>query len=140
MKIACKTLFDCSVTGVTGHYRPAQVPFKDRTGQLIENEQAWIRARNQQRNWETLLQVIGLRTQPDVLVDPYCKNGVWHFEFETSTEGVYDIAGNSNPVAGLLQDCTGVPMMINLDEQNNVQPTLCVQGADQNIWFDPINS
>lgn len=139
MKIACKTLFDCSVTGITGHYRAAQIPFKDRAGQLIDNQIDWNRSRNQQRNWETILQVLGLRTQPEILTEPYCQNGVWHFEFETSTEGVYDVPGDPNPVAGLLQDCEGVPMMLNLDEQNAVKPVLCISGSGQNIWFESIN-
>lgn len=139
MKIACKTLFDCSVTGITGHYRAAQIPFKDRAGQLIDNQVDWNRSRNQQRNWETLLQVLGLRTQPDILAEPYCRDGVWYFEFETANEGVYDVSGEEDPLAGLLQDCNGVPMMLNLDEQSAVTPMLCTSGRDQNIWFEPIN-
>lgn len=139
MKIACKTLFDCSVTGITGHYRAAQVPFKDRASQLITDQETWNRSRNQQRNWETLLQVLGLRTQPNILVEPYCRDGVWYFEFETASEGIYDIPGNTDPVAGLLQDCSEVPMVLNLDEQNTVKPVLCISGPSQNIWFNVIN-
>jgi hypothetical protein len=139
MKIAGKTLFDCSATGVTGHYRPAQIPFVDRSGQTINNQAEWNRSRNQQRNWETILQVLGLRTQPEILVEPYCQDGVWHFEFETSSEGVYDIAGNPDPVAGLLQDCDKIPMVVNLDENVLITPVLSTSGKDQNIWFAAIN-
>jgi len=63
MRILCRTLFDCSATGVTGHYRPSQVPFEDSAGNTIANQHDWMFARNQQRNWETLNQLISLRTQ-----------------------------------------------------------------------------
>ena len=50
MKFICKTLFDITATGVTGHYKSSRVPFRDSTGNNIENETTWNRARNQQRN------------------------------------------------------------------------------------------
>ena len=50
MKYACQTLFDITATGVTGHYKSARIPFLDRAGQTIKNEESWNRSRNQQRN------------------------------------------------------------------------------------------
>lgn len=140
MKIACKTLFDCSVTGVTGHFRPSQIPFTDRAGQSVNEPADWHRSRNQQRNWETLLQVIGLRTQPEITQYPTHQDGTWHFEFTTDTAGVYGLDGNPDPLAGLRQGCAGVPMVTNLHEQTTESAVLCVQGEGQNIWFDTINN
>jgi hypothetical protein len=40
------------------------IPFEDQAGQPIQDLAAWNRSRNQQRNWETLLQILGLRAQP----------------------------------------------------------------------------
>lgn len=140
MKIACKTLFDCSATGVTGHFRPSQLPFTDRVGQLVDTQDSWHRSRNQQRNWETLLQVIGLRTQPEIIQYPVQQDDKWCFEFSTDTAGVYGLDGNTNPLAGLIQGCAGVPMVVNLTEQSVVTAMLCVDGDKQNIWFDTINN
>jgi hypothetical protein len=140
MKIACKTLFDCSVTGVTGHFKLSQIPFTDRAGQLVDNSADWHRSRNQQRNWETLLQVIGLRTQPEITQYPIQQDAVWCFEFTTDAAGVYGLDNNPDPLAGLAQGCAGVPMVTNINEQTTESAVLCVQGQGQNIWFNTINN
>ena len=49
------TLVDITATGVTRH--------------RVDNELE----RNQQRNWETVLQVIGLKAQPQLIDGPYCQ-------------------------------------------------------------------
>ena len=140
MKIQCRTLFDCSYTGTTGHFRVAEVPFVDRAGQKITDQTEWNKSRNQQRNWETLLQIIGLRTQPQDLTMPVCRNGTWEFEFKSESEGVFEIYGNPDLLAGLKQDCEGVPMMLNLQEQPELAPTITTAGSEQNIWFDALNT
>lgn len=140
MKILCRTLFDCSYTGITGHFRISEIPFNDRQGQRITDQESWNRSRNQQRNWETLLQIIGLRTQPQDLTIPTYKDGVWEFEFKSESAAVYEILGNPDPLAGLKADCEGVPMMLNLNEQPELAPTISIDGPDQNIWFSTINN
>ena len=140
MKIACKTLFDCSATGVTGHFRPAQMPFADRVGQLVDTQESWNRSRNQQRNWETLLQVIGLRTQPEIVQYPVRQDNAWYFEFSTDAAGVYGLDNNADPLAGLTQECAGVPMVTNLNELPMTSVVLSVDGDTQNIWFYTINT
>ena len=134
MKVVCKTLFDCSVTGVTGHFRPSQVPFRDRTGVTVNDQTEWNRSRNQQRNWETLLQILSLRAQPDDIRWPKKVKNCWEFEFEVAEE-VY-----GDNFALLVQDCQGVPMVINLNETVEVEPMLITNGPNQNIWFDTINN
>ena len=52
MRFACRTYFDITATGVTGHYKSSRVPFLDQVGKNITNELDWNKARNQQRNWE----------------------------------------------------------------------------------------
>lgn len=134
MRILCRTLFDCSPTGVTGHYRASQVPFQDDAGNTINNQHEWMFARNQQRNWETLNQLISLRTQVfDVNPVPGDK-GEWWFEFSVEHAEVYD-----TDLAGLINECSGVPMLTGLTETRTTQYTLVTQGADQNIWFESIN-
>ncbi len=140
MKIQCRTLFDCSYTGTTGHFRVAEVPFVDRVGQKITDQTDWNKSRNQQRNWETLLQIIGLRTQPQDLTIPVHRDGGWEFEFKSESEGVFEIHGNPDPLAGLKSDCEGVPMMLHLNKQPELAPTICVDGDGQNIWFSTVNN
>jgi hypothetical protein len=140
MKIQCRTLFDCTQTGVTGTFRLSEIPYQDRGGQAVNNQQDWHRSRNQQRNYETLLQIFGLRTQPQAITQPTCKNGVWEFSFEIESEGVFDVHRSADPLAGLKMDCEGVPMMLNLTEAQTTGPVLITQGAQQNIWFEAINT
>ena len=140
MKIVCRTTFDCSYTGVTGHFRSSEIPFTDRAGQLISNQAAWHRSRNQQRNWETLMQVIGLKTQPLNVTKPIHKEHAWEFEFVAEAEGVFSITDNTDPVAGLKQDFDGVPIMVDLNEKSGVVSTVTTHGPDQNIWLDTINN
>ena len=132
MRISCHTLFDCSFTATTGHYKPSQVPFLDRAGQTIQNQSDWNRSRNQQRNWETLLQIISLRSQPVDIVYPRRSDNAWHFEFKIEAEAVYD-----QDLTELYRDCTGVPM-INVSG-TDIQPLLTTSGSTQNIWFQLVN-
>ena len=130
MKITCRTLFDCSLTGVTGHFRSSEIPFRDRVGQMVHTQADWNHSRNQQRNWETLLQLIGLYTQPQHISDIRMQNGRWEFEFETEFDDVFRL--NDDPVGLLKQACRGVPI-INYVQQ---QLTALLQ-PDVNIWFYP---
>lgn len=135
MKIRVKTNFDITPTGVTGHFRPTRLPFNDLSGQSISNENEWNRARNQQRNWETLTQLISLRTQVDYSF-PIKKNQQWTFDFNIDSDTV--LADGDDPLALLRGDCAGVPMLVGLKEKRGTDRTLAV---DQNIWFEiiPVN-
>jgi len=134
VKFICKTLFDITATGVTGHYKSSRVPFQDLTGTSITNEISWNRARNQQRNWETITQLISLRTQISELQNPKKNKNTWSFEFESETP--YAFGPEDDPTKLLLSDSAGVPMLIGLGNIKNLAPLLIVSGSDQNIWFD----
>ena len=138
MKYACQTKFDITVTGVTGHCRPDRWPFRDLSGQVIRDVASWNRSRNQQRNWETLTQILALRTQLFGLTDPVQdqSNTRWLFEFETETSGIY--GSDSDPVAVLRADAAGVPMLRELNNDPDIQSVLITSGSAQNIWFAPI--
>ena len=140
MKVLCRTLFDCTFTGVTGHLRPQQLPFTTKTGLVIDTAEQWNRSRNQQRNWESLLQIVSLRTQPMNVVPPVKHKDGWHFEFEVEAEGVLSSEFGSSDLAGLVADCEAVPMVTGLDESGVVTATLHAQGTNQNIWFTAINT
>jgi hypothetical protein len=139
MRILCRTFFDCSCTGTTGHFRVSQLSYQDNVGQTIDNLQAWTRSRNQQRNFESILQIISLRAQPEIVSRPVCDNGMWKFEFEVETLGVYSSNEDVDSTDQLLAECNGTPMIVGLDENSNVEPCLVSSGPDQNIWFETIN-
>lgn len=138
MKYRCQTKFDITATGVTGHFKSARLPFRDRAGQIIQDESSWNRSRNQQRNWETITQILGLRTQLFGLIDPIQDQtgSSWMFEFETESAGVY--GPDADPVALLRQDASGVPMLLELDNVAEIDPYLITEGPRQNIWFAPV--
>jgi hypothetical protein len=142
MKYACQTLFDITATGTTGHCKSSHMPFYDRSGCLISDSESWHRSRNQQRNWETLTQILGLRTQLFNLTDPVTdQTGTkWMFEFETETDGVY--GSESDPVAVLRADAAGVPMLGQIGGLADTASVLVTAGTNQNIWFasTPINT
>jgi hypothetical protein len=139
MRFACQTQFDITVTGITGHFKLTRLPMIDRAGQHIINLETWNRSRNQQRNWETLTQIIGLRTQLFDMTDPIMDStGTrWMFEFETETNGAF--GPDSDPCQILLIDAEGVPMLRGLNNKPEIEPFLCTAGPRQNIWFAPID-
>lgn len=127
------TLFDITSTGVT-----------KATSQNTHQ-------RNQQRNWETLQQVLGLRTQPLNLQTPvhivdadlscYCfgenykgRASVWSTEFTVDQIDVF--TRNGDTVALLKEDADLIPMIVGLTESVVMDPT-CTQtgGNNCNICF-----
>lgn len=137
MRFFCKTLFDITATGVTGHYKSSRIPFKDLAGTDITNELTWNRSRNQQRNLETLTQLIGLRTQIAKLSLPIKLEQMWSFEFEVDAPYVFGPVENSTEM--LLSDCNNVPMLVNLENKSDLTPYLIVTGNVQNIWFSELH-
>lgn len=94
-------------------------------------------ARNQQRNWETLIQLLSLRVQLHDLSSPsmsFAHDPWWSFEFAVEDAGV--LAFGTNPYGQLEQDCAMVPMLIGLTEQVQITPML-IPGI--NIVFEPAN-
>ena len=138
MRYMCQTLFDITATGVTGHFKVTRTPFVDLAGQRITDQETWNRSRNQQRNWETLTQILGLRTQLFDITMPVRDRGAttWMFEFETETAGAF--GPDSDPTEILRADAEGVPMILDLDNRSDLLPVLRTAGKEQNIWFASI--
>lgn len=130
MKIQCQTLFDITATGTTGHVKPNRWPYKDAAGTPITNTESWHRSRNQQRNWETITQLISLRTQIDNLQDPVRDQDLWQFEFEVENDNLF--SNGVDTLAVLKLDCAGVPMLTNLNESAKTGTVLVI---NQNLWF-----
>jgi hypothetical protein len=130
MRFSCSTLFDITITGVTGHFKSTNIPFTDAAGQTVSSEQSWNRSRNQQRNWETITQLIGMRTQIQRHTTPVKQDNCWYFEFEVDTPAVF--GPEDNPVSILRNDALGVPMLV---EDYSANPRLV---PDYNVWFKKI--
>lgn len=137
MQIRCRTTFDISQTGITGHFRPSQIPFVDRAGKKIIDLETWTKSRNQQRNLETISQILQLRTQIFEVGDPVEHNGYWSFEFSVEFEGIYQTDQDTFGI--LKKDCEGVPMLTGLTEKYTLTPMLTTDGSQQNIWFETIS-
>jgi len=138
MKFICQTLFDITATGTTGHPKTAQWPCQDRIGATISCVATWNLSRNRQRNWETLQQIIGLRTQISAITDPVtdASGTRWMFEFDTDTAGAF--GSDSDSTAVLRTDADGVPML-SLMQDTPMDTCLRTHGPRQNIWFAPIS-
>lgn len=124
-KIFCRTLFDITRTNVKHTFNAGKLPFRDANGRIVADHRTWMLARNQQRNWETLIQLISLRCQPHDLSSPDLptKDSPW-WRFQFSVEDTNSLALDGREFALLEQDCAMVPMLIGLSEQIQVTPML----------------
>ena len=129
------TLVDITATGVVRHTNETELE------------------RNQQRNWETVLQVIGLRAQPQLIEGPIVKefevdqysgfgeiyygmHKVWIFCFGVEYEDVF--LHDNDPVGGLDKDFAQVPVICGLNETARFMlPIFSPYGAIKNIYFKP---
>lgn len=110
--------------------------------------------RNQQRNWETVLQCIGLRSQPLHIQEPVTAQfedigiaefgdfytgtqTVWAFSWAVERDGVYDL--RDQPLAALMQDFEQVPIITGLDETARFMlPIFYPYGTIKNIYFNQV--
>jgi hypothetical protein len=147
-RIRCYTLFDLTPTNISNQLKVQQLPYTTKGGLTIHTEDDLTRARNQQRNWETVKQLLGLRTQAEIDIEPYVTNDaslasiglkrqankIWAFEFSTEFAEVYDIKGQR--LQGLIEDFDSIPMLTGLDEDcESLEPYLTTQGPRINTRF-----
>jgi hypothetical protein len=145
VKIKCTTLFDITRSGVNTRRQEQGV-----------TDLSYQKKRNQQSNFETLLQIIALRSQPEDISEPEkimvqpAKSGMgqkyitkskipaWNFVFTVSQLDVF--SDNNDELEKLIGDCVGVPMIKNLDEWPRLDTVLLDISHDyRNIHFEVIN-
>lgn len=109
--------------------------------------------RNQQRNWETVLQCMSLRTQPLHITRPSVEevdleayelkfgdfytgtHKVWYWEWAVEQSGVYDLP--DKPIGGLQKDFEQVPVITYLSETARFMlPIFYPYGTIKNIYFE----
>jgi hypothetical protein len=110
--------------------------------------------RNQQRNWETVIQCMSLRTQPQHIQDPVVADindvsalefgdmytgpqRVWTWMWAIENTEVYDFP--NKPLAGLQKDFEQVPIITYLTETARFMlPIFYPYGTIKNIYFQQI--
>ena len=109
--------------------------------------------RNQQRNWETVVQCLSLRTQPTILQLPevtiidnhglfdfgeFYNNQpqkMWSWLWTVEKAGIYDFT--DKPLGGLLQDLEQVPIITGLTETAKFMlPIFYPYGSIRNIYIE----
>lgn len=117
------------------------------------------KARNQQSNLETILQIINMRSQPENISDSECIEvktadmakynfgyifskkylkqptiKVWSFTFAIEHPDVFN--NGRDELGNLLDDCDQVPMITNLDETVKLSSQLNLTDESRNIYFE----
>lgn len=145
--IRCHTLFDITNTGILNRRPPS----------FLEGEKLteWNENKKRQCNFDTVLQVISLRSQPENITSPYTskitfeefdKFGFlfevsddqpitkWAFEFTVNYHGVFN--DGITELGALYSDCDSVPMINGLGEWGKLPNFLDVSPELRNIYFE----
>jgi hypothetical protein len=135
--IVCSSLVDLTPTGTVGSYKP----------HVDGDPKSWNHRRDQQRNWETMIQLLGLRAQPMYLTDPVIledqdldqyrfgpefsgRHRIWRFEFASEHTQVY-----GENLQALLHDVHNVPIMTHLDETAAFSAPVFDTLGHTNVYF-----
>lgn len=137
-RIICYTLFNITYTGITARAKPD-----------TDNIDMWIKSRNTQWNFDTIIQLISLRSQPDILGYPEQilgnkkyfgkqyekeKNLIcWKFTFAVQHGSVFD--NEDIKLGNLYADCHNVPMLLIGNENKKLLSILDISEQFRNIYF-----
>jgi hypothetical protein len=142
-RIACYTLFDITQTGILNRARPTS----------DQDYQDWLLKRNTQCNFDTILQAISLRSQPEIITFPVKKHTnlkntefglvykntykddvvVWEFDFEVHHASVFQ--DDADELGCLYKDVQDVPMIVCGTEIPNLVSFLDTTKDFKNIFF-----
>jgi hypothetical protein len=147
--VTCYTLFDITPTGVLNRHKP----------NVDEDVAEWVYKRNTQCNYDTILQSISLRSQPEVVKKPEKikvkfdddsefgflfqqdsdeEHDCWNFSFEIMHPSVFD--DGKNELGALYSDCDGVPMIKCGTEWDKLPEFLDTSPELRNIYFKVVNN
>jgi len=148
-KITCYTLFDITHTNVLSRHRP----------EVGQDKNVWRYKRNTQCNFDTILQAVSLRSQPDVVsyptkseirFDEFTEFGFlfeqqedetypcWKFEFEIQHLSVFN--DGISELGALYDDCHAVPMIKCGTEWTKLPSMLDSTDELRNIYFKVENN
>ena len=143
-RIQCYTLFDITKTGIR---QRTKVPDNMAT-------ESYINKRNTQANFDTILQVIGLRSQPEFITDPVCNVcnlneiryfgflynidveacNVYSFYFNIQHESVFD--DGEDKFGYLYNDCCDIPMIQCPNTHKSLTQFLDISPELRNIYVE----
>lgn len=143
-KVTCYTLFDITNTGITSRSKLVEG----------EDEATWHHNKKTQCNFDTIVQAISLRSQPDVLEKPKKIEirfdefkhfgflfeqqsdevyNCWTFDFEIQHPSVFD--DGITELGALYADCDGVPMLTCDTTWDKLPKFLDSSDEMRNIYF-----
>lgn len=147
-RIRCYTLFNIKNTGVVSRRIPDNLSDDEKIRHM--------KARNSQLNFDTVLQVISMRGQPEnisdvtveiinfekfgnfgFLYDAVEDKPCFSFEFTVPFRNVFN--DGINELGALLSDCDGVPIIKIDDEYDKFPSFLDVSPELKNIHFEVLN-
>lgn len=146
--IRCYTLFDITNTGIMNRKIPINLP--------EDKIKDWELNRNRQTNFDTIVQVLSLRTQPEEITKPVRNlsslqddkfgfmfneeedQPCWSFDFAIYYKNAYS-DGNSE-LGNLYADCDGVPMIKVGSEWGKLPNFLDSSIELKNIHFEVIDA
>lgn len=139
--LTCYTLFDITQTGVLSRQKP------------IDQDNQWIYKRNTQSNFDTILQAISLRSQPEIiripkkieisfyefnnfgyLFEDENKVNCWSFDFTVQHGSVFN--DGITELGALYNDCQNVPMIKCGTEWDKLHSMLDTSEELRNIYFE----
>lgn len=149
MRIKCYTLYDITQTNVN---------FRKKFTEIVPSDE--IKQRSQQSNFETILQIVNMRSQPEdisesekleIKIDDidnynfgylYGKSynkklktvNIWTFTFSVDHADVFN--NGIEDLGNLLNDCNQVPMILNLDESFKLPNQMNISDEQRNICFE----
>lgn len=148
-RIKCYTLFDITNTGIPNRKLPSTLT----PDEVVD----WKKRRNTQSNYDTLLQVLGLRSQPEdistvrmsninfiefdnfgFLFESEAPQPCWSFEFSIFHPSVFD--DGVNELGALYSDCDTVPMTKVGTEWDKLPDFLDTSAELRNIYFEVISN
>jgi len=143
------TLVDITNTGVLAQYRKTGA-FMDNANQVVTEKESWERSRNQQRNWETFVQLASMITQPTILKTPsssmqdlsahsFSYNGtamVWEFILGAEQTSVFD---NKFPAGRLAEMCHKIPVVVGLKETVDFAVPMFNTSGNINLYFEKVS-
>ena len=146
--ITCYTLFDITVTNVPNRQRP----------DIDKDPQEWYYKRNTQSNFDTIQQVISLRSQPEIIRKPskieirFDKFTDFGFLFEQQEDEIYPcwsfdftvqhpsvFYDGIHDLGSLYRDCERVPMIKCHTMWDKLDNTLDSSDELRNIFFKTLN-
>lgn len=147
-KIRCFTLFDITKTNVTSK--------KSLLNATSSEALEWQNKRNTQCNFDTVIQVISLRAQPENITNPVKlalnteklenfgflysieePNFYWAFEFVVNYKSVF--SDGYDDLGSLYTDCDSVPMIKNDKNYSEMPSFLDTSPELRNIYFEVLS-